>query len=144
MDVLSGLSKHDLQNEGCGREEEQEGGERRGRHTSTWEGRGQSLEGREPLGPPEVLLLLRELLLLRTESRKEALRLRAEVREVSQPGSDSLLAPTPTTPTTPSWRGREGVARRGRGRGREAGRWRVIGRIQGKSTTTHDLIYISV
>lgn len=142
MDVLSGLSKHDLQNEGCGREEEQEGGERRGRHTSTWEGRGQSLEGREPLGPPEVLLLLRELLLLRTESRKEALRLRAEVREVSQPGSDSLLAPTPTMPTTPSWRGREGVARRGRGR--EAGRWRVIGRIQGKSTTTHDLIYISV
>lgn len=140
MDVLSGLSKHDLQNEGCGREEQ--GGERRGRHTSTWEGRGQSLEGREPLGPPEVLLLLRELLLLRTESRKEALRLRAEVREVSQPGSDSLLAPTPTTPTTPSWRGREGVARRGRGR--EAGRWRVIGRIQGKSTTTHDLIYISV
>lgn len=103
------------------------GAGRPGRHTSTWEGRGQSLEGREPLGPPEVLLLLSELLLLRTESRMEALRLRAEVREVSQPGSDSLLALTPTTPTTPSWRG--WVGGRGETRVREGGG--VIGRIGG-------------
>lgn len=75
---------------------------------NTWKRRGLSLEGREPLGPPEDLMLRAEVLLLimevllRAESRTEALRLRAEASGVSQPVSESRPKPLPIPPNTPS------------------------------------------